>query len=558
MNEASLIFPLRVGDGAGLEKPIRFDRWEDLFNIGVWNKATTSENICFRIDGSGRALVQLWHKTGGAPAAPLFSGEVDLPWSFPLASNLSTGVIWPEITPLKPTQIPGLGWWADPPRTPARLAIVITTFQRDDAIKSSAEKITATLQAAFPPDAAHLFVIDNGRSVDLRPNPRMTSVANPNLGGAGGFARGLALAQDAGFTHCLFMDDDASTTPEALIRTYAFLSRARSPDTAVAGAMLTDTVPPHLFEYGAKFDGLCRPLCHGLDPNDPKAALAIEQDNTGALPAQHYGGWWFFAFPLAHLRHWPFPFFVRGDDSSFALANRFEIWRLSGVASRQEGFDVKSSPLTRYLDFRYHLVHGLVFDDLTLSRWRGLAVALRLILRNILTLHYDSAEAELMAWRDVLSGPTRFTSDPGAVQARQDIARLVGTECWTVSKLSHTPPPELLENPWHRRIVKLTLNGHLVPFWGKIAQKRRIPRDMRGDMRAYVFARHVTVEDHASGRVMVLRHDKGRAFRILLKSAALSTRWLLRHTGLQRDYKQGYATCTTRGYWEQQFRKGAA
>ena len=60
-----------------------------------------------------------------------------------------------------------------------------------------------------------------------------TRIANRNLGGAGGFARGLIAAEDGGFTHCLFMDDDAAFQMENLIRSFAFLRLARNPDAAL-------------------------------------------------------------------------------------------------------------------------------------------------------------------------------------------------------------------------------------------------------------------------------------------------------------------------------------
>ena len=55
-------------------------------------------------------------------------------------------------------------------------------------------------------------------------------VTNPNLGGAGGFARGLWEHRRRGqATHVLFMDDDVAFEPEVIARTVAFLRFAADP-----------------------------------------------------------------------------------------------------------------------------------------------------------------------------------------------------------------------------------------------------------------------------------------------------------------------------------------
>ncbi|TNE69610.1 MAG: glycosyltransferase family 2 protein [Rhodobacteraceae bacterium] len=549
------VFPLRLRDFSPMRDGdhVAFDHWEDLFNLSLWSAATHLANPRLVLRGTGRVQLKLWRQGDEGDPSPVLDAEHDLPLILPLPEGTENGIFWPEITARGPVSLDSLGWSADPPTRDIRIALVITTYRREAEVRTAVAKLLPSLQRDLPPGAAHLVVVDNGRSLTLPAAPELTRLDNPNLGGSGGFARGLAFAQDGGFTHALFMDDDAATTPEALIRTHAFLSRARDDRAAVLGAMLTDTEPPRVFEYGAEFDGLCRPLCHGLDPTSRTDALHMERDTHAPLPDTHYGGWWFFAFPLAPLRHWPFPFFVRGDDSGFSLSNPFTLWRIAGVASVQEGFDLKSSPLTRYLDFRYHLIHGLVFDSLRLSRFKGLSVALRLIVRNILTLHYDSAEAELLAWAEVLSGPETFATDPTAQKGRAAVAELLSTERWSPTPMQPVSTLSLSDPHWRRKWIKLTLNGHLVPFWATWMPDRVIDRSTRGDMRSYFFARQVVVQDEARGTAMVLRHDKRRAFRIGLRAAGLSLRWLLGHSKLRKSFKTGYDEMTTRAFWDAQF-----
>ena len=75
-------------------------------------------------------------------------------------------------------------------------------------------------------------------------------------------------ATKAGFSHCLFMDDDASFHMENIARTYMFLAFSKDRRNAVAGAMINNTHKWAMWENGAWFDGSCHPLYCGTDLRD--------------------------------------------------------------------------------------------------------------------------------------------------------------------------------------------------------------------------------------------------------------------------------------------------
>ena len=137
-----------------------------------------------------------------------------------------------------------------------------------------------------------------------------------------------------------------------------------------------------------------------------------------------YGAWWFFAFPLAAVRRFPFPFFVRGDDVSFGLDNRFDIVTLNGIACFGEDFGAKHGPLTAYLDARYHLVQALLAPRGTASRvfWIGS----RLFIKPLTSYLYSSARAVTLALRHTLAGPGLLSHQPrhgGRAQRDRRVAR---------------------------------------------------------------------------------------------------------------------------------------
>ena len=114
-----------------------------------------------------------------------------------------------------------------------------------------------------------VHVVDNGRSLDVEglSGGGVFIHPNPNVGGSGGFARGMieSIHQKVKPTHVLLMDDDVSVSPESIRRTYALLSIRREAyiDAFVSGAML-------------KLEKMC---IRDRIRNIPSAAVPSENDN---------------------------------------------------------------------------------------------------------------------------------------------------------------------------------------------------------------------------------------------------------------------------------------
>jgi hypothetical protein len=86
-------------------------------------------------------------------------------------------------------------------------------------------------------------------------HPAVTHIPNRNLGGTGDFMRGLLALIDGGrHAHAQFMHADASCGANRS-RAPSLLRHGDRPRLAVAGALLRELAPRHLFEKGARFDG---------------------------------------------------------------------------------------------------------------------------------------------------------------------------------------------------------------------------------------------------------------------------------------------------------------
>lgn len=542
---------------------VRGDTYANLFNLGTWAAHGPVTGLTLRLGGTGPVALHLMQTLPDGTGRTLLRADLSLTpdgVALPVAPAGPGGLIHWQLTATGPAQLTRADILADAvaDTAPPRLAIVITTFRREAAVTATAARIAAFLGAGHLP-GAHLFVIDNGQSVSLPADPHVTLIANRNLGGAGGFARGLAAARTAGrFSHVLFMDDDAAFQMENLTRTCAFLRHATDPSTALAGAMVSAVRPWELWENGAIFDEVCLSQFKETDLRDAAAVTAMELATPAPKPRGFYGGWWYFAFPLAAVTHDPFPFFVRGDDVSFALANRLRIATLNGVMSLQDDFAAKESPQTLYLDMRYHLHTHIVQDGLRLGPLGTIRVAMRLILRGLVRMHYDSVAAQLTAWEDMLQGPRLFTDTIDMAAKRAQIAAGVRNELWGPLP-APLPPAAPPARPGRLRLalMKASLNGHLLPGFGLRRRAVTVPLRDRGRLWAVLGAtRAVFVDadaDAGAGRAYTVTHDKRRAARLMARAAWIALRWIHAWPRLSRAYRVAYGPMTRPAFWAAAF-----
>lgn len=392
----------------------RFGTYCNLFNLGKWNKRCGLNDLALCLQGAGRFELTVFLALPDRSWERLVNEVIQLLPGEPLTAPVrppdgvaDRGVVFFELTALGQGQLTRADWQTtqQPLRHPD-LMLSVTTFRREAAVARTVERFEAFIADSALREHIHLTVVDNGQSADLTPSDTVSVVPNENLGGSGGFARGLLAAQERGASHCLFMDDDASVHMEAIERTWMFLAYATDPATAVAGAVSNAQHRWQLWENGAIFDHICHPQHKGTDLRNLSEVLALEHDSTATRPHNFYGGWWYFAFPVDAVRHMPFPYFVRGDDVSFSLAHDFDIVTLNGVMSHQdEDFSVKETPLTVYLDLRSHLSHHLALPRMEIGRIGVVKIAARFYLRALLACHYETLEATALALEDTLAGP---------------------------------------------------------------------------------------------------------------------------------------------------------
>lgn len=525
------------------------------FHLTRWRQINPNIEPIFQIKGTGDIALQWTHLDRFGKMHKLDEVHItldDAQWTSINTPSLSikNGFIAPFITALSQESIIQNTRYVTttPAERSVRLGLVITHFKRHKQVLSAINRLASLMQESDYQSKISLKVIDNSQDLPFIEQTGVTIIPNKNLGGSGGFARGLLeYEQVGGYTHCLFMDDDASCSTESIKRTIAALEMSIDESTAIAGAMLREDKPALMHENGANFTGLCKPIHCGLN-----MATLADIAKTDHLPHIDYGGWWYFAFPISKVKNYPFPFFVRGDDVSFSLANKFHITTLNGVCSWQDSFEEKSSPLTNYLDTRSHLIHLLV-GHINSERGTILNIIKTQVKRRTESMMYESAEAALMAIEDVLQGPQFWVDHMDMSERRQVISAMTKQEKMrelTDDELTFTSKRSAPRRISNRLAYHLTIKGLLLP---NVLLRRRPALTKKSFIaNRYELFRFPGViylsEKNQTG--FFAKYDKFRFIKTLIQSTRAQHILIRDFKKLSEQYKIGYENLTSRKFWQ--------
>lgn len=132
---------------------------------------------------------------------------------------------------------------------PVKIALDICTFKCEKFIEANINLLNEKFLEnpnSFMHDKLEVFVSDNAHTLDIDKisTDKVHIVQNKNVGGAGGFTRGMIeimnVREQKEITHILVMDDDVRIEPESMYRTCTLLSclKEQYKDAFVGGAML--------------------------------------------------------------------------------------------------------------------------------------------------------------------------------------------------------------------------------------------------------------------------------------------------------------------------------
>jgi galactofuranosylgalactofuranosylrhamnosyl-N-acetylglucosaminyl-diphospho-decaprenol beta-1,5/1,6-galactofuranosyltransferase len=530
--------------------------------------------VVFRVQGAGRLEIHASDAEGMPRILSTTNVRADTTQEVRLAAELDRfmdgGSIWIEAsTTGEEFTIEGCRWVGPVPCRQRPTSVVICTYNHaDDCLR--------TLRALGEDEEAiqvleHVYVVDQGEDrVQSREDfdkvaalyeGKLRYLQQPNLGGAGGFTRGMleiARQPSAEHAHILFMDDDVLLEPETVLRMTAFANHALKP--VIVGGQMLYLYHPNRLHVQAETADLAR-----LAPGLPTATASHNIDLTETLPHKRvnagYNAWWACLIPAEVVRRigLPLPVFFQWDDIEYGIRARrqgFATVTLPGSAVWHADFAWKDwDDWARYFSLRNSLITSALHSDF--SGLRASTVLGTQLTNYLLSMQYGMAATLLKAIEDFLTGPS-VLADGGVSAAagiralrsqypdtrRQSPSELALRRADTMPIVEDPGAPWLVKGTRAKRIVYLLLGRNT----GSAAV-------MAKDARWWHVSQFKTVlvTDSAQDALRVRQFDREVLARLTREGAGLLARLSRHGRTVREEWRRAVPELTSRTNWERLF-----
>ncbi|GAA4521598.1 glycosyltransferase [Brachybacterium paraconglomeratum] len=408
-----------------------FGTYFNAFPASYWRRWTPvrAVRLTVRTAGSGHLVVMRSTARGTLQRQESrnVSGSGEQVFELPLTAFGDGGWYWFDAyAGSEDLTVLGAEWTADADlaRTEGSFSISMTTMNKVeyclDNIRTLAEDddLRALLDV--------MYVIDQGsdrlndHAEELAPlqeslGSKLKVIEQGNIGGSGGFSRGMYEASTGGAsTYVINCDDDIVIEPESLIRMVTFADFATRP--MLVGA--------HMFDLNNR--SVLHTFGEVVDPWRIQPALANQDGTTGhdfaqeplrSTPWLHrradsdYNGWWSCLIPTETVRAigLSLPVFIKWDDAEYGLRAKKAgyptvslpgagVWHMSWVdkddlVGWQAYFHERNRIITALLHSPYARGGRVVKESQFMD------------VKHLISMQYYTEAGRLMAQQDVLDGP---------------------------------------------------------------------------------------------------------------------------------------------------------
>jgi galactofuranosylgalactofuranosylrhamnosyl-N-acetylglucosaminyl-diphospho-decaprenol beta-1,5/1,6-galactofuranosyltransferase len=573
---------------------LSFATYFNAFPASYWKRWTRVEEVALRLTVRGAGRVDLYRSKSNGDVVHLEGKQLDagtdpvqLEFRESLVPFEDGGWVWFDVaTERGSLTVTDAAWIVDEPLPARPLAVAITTFNRP------ADCVTAL--AALAEDRAVLdviakvFVVDQG-SVKVRGHQRFADVAaqlgdrlvvvdQENLGGSGGFTRGMleALRTD-GVEHVMLMDDDVRLEPDSVLRAHAFASATSAP-VIVGAQMLNLQVRSQLHAMGEIVDlrtSFWRPAPGSVYEHDFAKLTLRKQRLLHARIHSTYNGWWMCLFPREVLERTglPLPMFIKWDDAEYSLRageRGFPTVTLPGCAIWHMPWTDKddATDWTAYFHLRNRLITLALHSTYDVRR-AIVQDGFRNTFKHLMAMEYSTVALHHKSIEDFLDGPERlFASLRDALPAVRKL-REGYDDARIFSSAQQLPMPlfdpvrieRLLDPPTHpvaiaKRALS-TVSRHLRAPQPQTRERPQISvaaRNARWFLLGMVDSATVS---NADGSGVTFRKRDPQQFRALLaRTITLYRRLVAEWDETAQRYRAAVPELTSVDSWEQMFKGG--
>ncbi|WIX99518.1 glycosyltransferase [Amycolatopsis mongoliensis] len=466
-------------------------------------------------------------------------------------------------------------WTVEAPQKIRPTAVTICTMNRADDCLKNLQALAADVSSLETLDA--IYVADQGSDlVESRDGfeqvakdlaDKLHYIKQPNLGGAGGFTRGLF--EVAGHTatehaNVLFMDDDVLLEPDLVIRMTAFSNRAANP--IIVGGQMLNLFHPNQLHVGAEYARLNtlepgQPVEHSLSTAD---LLGVDEETLKPNRQERrldagYNGWWSCLIPyeVVQATGYPLPFFFQWDDAEYsyrARAHGFPTVTLPGAGVWHADFHMKDwDEWHRYFNLRNSIITAALHSPFNLNLLSR--VLLAQLVRYLLGMQYGLSATLIKTVEDFLEGPQVLRD--GGVEAMQEIRRIrdqypetkrhkatdvPGIASNDIGIINSAPPPSRTLVVLLKRLLHQTTGRHRFGLGA-------VPSDEAHWWHTSLFSTVLVTDANQEG-VRVRSYDRAKALELAKRGIRVIRRLRAEGSAAQERYQRAMPELTSRDNWK--------
>ena len=404
---------------------IDFNGYFNLFYIEKRKKYTNQETLTLHLEVGDCQAVRLIHDETMIREIELSGQPEPLTLEFPYQET-DKGVFWFSVKPgiSSKSDVPQLSGWYEgkcQEEKSVRIAAVVCAFKREPYVLRNLKSVLRFLER---PENASMnlcyWLVDNGRTLSEHEEISRLAAQHPdtiriipnrNVGGAGGFTRGMIEAieekERLGLTHVQMMDDDAVMDP--FVRAYGFLGMRKDEweDITLGGSLwredflyIQQAAGEWFEEFVVKNDFPLADLRDFHTCTDKYMCEAVHKNTP-------YSGWWCCCMSLNLVRpdNLPIPLFLHHDDIEFGIRNqKAGIVFLNGFGVWHKGFELTFTGVNTYYDVRNTLITTALIEK-ERSQTEILKWIWKRITVDIIEFRYGEMRLAYQAFYDFCRGP---------------------------------------------------------------------------------------------------------------------------------------------------------
>ncbi|WP_422933679.1 glycosyltransferase [Sinomonas sp. P47F7] len=407
---------------------VSFGTYFNAFPASYWRRWTTVDSVRLTVTttGTGAIIVYKSNSRGSLQRvdAQRVEGQTTTDFDLTLKPFGDGGWYWFDVVAgAEPVVVRGAEWQAPGP-APRRGAVTlqITTLNKTDFCLNNLRLLAEDPEALEA--LQEILIVDQGTQkvseaegfdeVKTQLGGRLRVIEQSNLGGSGGFSRGMYEAVANGSDYALLMDDDIVVETESILRLVTFADRCKTP-TLVGGHMFDLYNRTVLHTFGE----IVNP--YRIQPALPSEDAELGHDfmvsNLRQTPWLHrrtdvdYNGWWMCLIPTSVIREigLALPIFIKWDDAEYGLRAKERgfptvsmpgaaVWHVSWIdkddlVGWQAYFHTRNRAITALLHSPYEL-GGRVIRELQQDDFK-----------HLVSMQYATVEGRTWAIQDLLKGP---------------------------------------------------------------------------------------------------------------------------------------------------------